>query len=69
MIGGKMMSIDTCIHCGRVIPEGRIICPICEQKEVKLGAILQSNNATEEEIEGAYELLYADIDKINDGGE
>lgn len=56
------MSVDTCLYCGRIVPEGRMICPICEQKATKLGSILQSNNATEEEVENAYEWLYADVE-------
>ena len=24
---------DTCVICGRVIPEGRQVCPACEQKQ------------------------------------
>ena len=55
------MSANTCVHCGRIIPEGRLGCPICERKEMKLGAMLQSNNATKEEVKDAYEWLYADI--------
>lgn len=55
------MSVNTCVSCDRIIPEGRMICPICEQKEVKYGRILQSLNATEEEVKSAYEWLYANI--------
>lgn len=63
------MDAEKCVCCGKIIPEGRLICPICEQKEVKIGIILQSNNATEEEVENAYELLHADIEGEFDGKE
>ena len=23
---------NTCIYCGEIIPEGRMVCPICEMK-------------------------------------
>lgn len=26
------MSVETCIVCGEVIPEGRQVCPVCEKK-------------------------------------
>lgn len=22
--------VDTCVCCGRIVPEGRMVCPICE---------------------------------------
>lgn len=30
------MKDDTCVCCGQVIPEGRMVCPVCED-EVKTG--------------------------------
>ena len=27
-----MDDVDRCVCCGAVIPEGRQVCPICEQK-------------------------------------
>ena len=29
------MDADTCVCCGSIVPEGRMVCPRCEQKEVK----------------------------------
>lgn len=26
------MSDNRCVCCGRIIPEGRQVCPVCEQK-------------------------------------
>lgn len=23
---------ERCLHCGRIIPEGRLICPYCEEE-------------------------------------
>ena len=60
------MSVNTCVSCDRIIPEGRQVCPICEQQESKYGRILQSQNATEEEVRKAYEWLYIDKEKINE---
>ena len=48
------MDAEKCMYCRAIIPEGRDVCPICEYKLIKAGSILQSNNATEEEIEGFY---------------
>lgn len=54
------MDANRCVSCDRIIPEGRMVCPICEQKEIKYGSILQSQNATEEEVREAYEWLFAE---------
>lgn len=53
------MDAERCVSCGRVIPEGRMICPICEQKEMKYGSILQSQNATAEQVQEVYDGLFA----------
>lgn len=29
---GGTMNEDRCVCCGAVIPEGRMVCPICERK-------------------------------------
>ena len=29
----KPRNDDTCVMCGRVIPEGRQVCPVCEKRE------------------------------------
>lgn len=52
------MDVDVCVCCGNPVPEGRMICPICEQKEIKYGSILQSQDATAEEVEKVYEWLF-----------
>lgn len=48
---------DRCVCCGEVIPEGRMICLQCEHMALKVGAILQSRNATNSEVKKAYESL------------
>lgn len=58
--------MDYCVCCGNRIPEGRMVCPNCERKEIKTGAILQSNSATNKEVQDAYEWLYANIDDVID---
>lgn len=57
------MDAERCVSCGTIIPEGRIVCPMCEQKEVKYGSILQSQDATIEEVEEVYEWLFTGDDK------
>lgn len=55
------MSQEYCACCGAPLSaEGTMICWSCEQGETKLGLILQSQNATKEEVKRAYEELYAD---------
>lgn len=49
------MDAERCMYCRKIIPEGRMICPMCEYKLTKLGAILQGKEMTEE-----------DMQKIND---
>ena len=29
----KAANEDRCICCGAIIPEGRLVCPLCEEKE------------------------------------
>lgn len=51
------MNEDRCVCCGEIVPEGRQICLNCEHRMTKVGAILQSRNATEEEVIKAYDFL------------
>ena len=51
------MNNNRCVVCDEIIPEGRMVCPICNQGFIKVGMILQSNNATKEETEQAYEFM------------
>ena len=51
------MDSKKCVSCGRSIPKNRTICPRCE-KEIKYGSILQSQDATAEEVEEVYEWLF-----------
>lgn len=30
--GNAMNNVDTCVMCGAIVPEGRQVCPICENK-------------------------------------
>ena len=54
MIGGVEMDADKCLCCGTIIPEGRVICPICEYKLNKAALIMQSGNVPEEDVEKFY---------------
>ena len=51
------MNEERCICCGEIVPEGRQVCWSCEHSMTKVGAILQSRNATEEEVAKAYNFL------------
>ena len=46
-----------CVMCGDIIPEGRTVCPNCENTIFKMGALLQSKNAPKEDIDGAYDTI------------
>lgn len=48
---------DRCVCCGEIIPEGRMVCSICEANSMKIGKILQTQNATPEEVERAYKSI------------
>jgi hypothetical protein len=48
---------DRCIVCNEIIPEGRMVCPFCESQQIKLGRILQSHQATNEEINKVYAFM------------
>lgn len=43
------MTVDRCVHCGKIIPEGRMICWGCEHGVIKFGDVLQSNKGTTNE--------------------
>lgn len=48
---------ERCVMCGEIVPEGRQVCPSCEQVMLRVGMIIQSQEATNEEIEKAYKSL------------
>lgn len=52
----KTMSENRCIYCNVIIPEGRMVCPKCEQS-------IKNNDITEREM---LEWLFADLDTIID---
>lgn len=60
------MDTNKCINCGRVIPKNRTVCLRCENEELKFGKILQTINATEEEVEDAYNWLYSNLEDAID---
>ncbi len=35
---------DTCIFCGRLVPEGTMVCPICEQENRDIVQIAPQEN-------------------------
>lgn len=55
------MNEDRCICCGEIIPEGRQICLNCEYRVGKIGSILQSQNATKDDVIKAYEFIQKGI--------
>jgi hypothetical protein len=50
------MAEERCVCCDEIIPKGRV-CEKCEQRILKVGSILQSNKATEEEVKNAYDSM------------
>ena len=55
------MDVDRCIVCGEPVPEGRQICLNCEYRVDKIGSILQSQNATKDDVIKAYEFIQKGI--------
>lgn len=55
------MNEDRCICCGKIIPEGRQVCLNCEYRVGKIGSILQSQNATKDDVIRAYEFIHNKI--------
>ena len=55
------MDVDRCIVCGEIVPEGRQICLNCEYRVDKIGSILQSQNATKDDVIKAYEIIQKGI--------
>ena len=55
------MDVDRCIVCGEPVPEGRQICLNCEYRVDKIGSILQSQNATKDDVIRAYEFIQKGI--------
>ena len=41
LIDGHMDNADHCVSCGAIIPEGRMVCPMCEndRREIKMSLI------------------------------
>ena len=59
------MSVGRCIYCNEMIPEEKKVCNLCGQRDIRVGTILQSQNATKEEVAEAYN----DLSKIPNDGE
>ena len=51
------MNEERCVICGSLIPEGRQVCWICEHDIVKIGSILQSHNAAEDDVIKAHKFI------------
>ena len=60
------MNNNRCLYCYEIIPEGRLICPMCERAQMKMGMILQNNNATATEVENAFNFTQRDKEKKNE---
>lgn len=57
------MNNNHCVCCGVIIPEGRMVCPSCENAQMRTGMILQSIKATEQEVKATYDFMgYNDDD-------
>lgn len=51
------MNNNRCLYCNEIIPEGRMVCFNCERVQMKMGMILQSLNATEEQVKTVYNAM------------
>lgn len=51
------MNNNRCLYCNEIILDGRMVCPFCENQQIKLGKILQSSQATNEEVNKAYAFM------------
>lgn len=60
------MSVNTCVHCGEIIPEGGMACWSCKHGIIKMGSILQSMGANVDEVEDAYSFIHTNPLKEED---
>ena len=51
------MNNNRCASCGVIIPEGRQVCPLCDRRQIRLGMILQSIEATTDDVKAAYAFM------------
>ena len=51
------MSEDRCIICNKVISDGKMMCSLCEDACTRIGMILQSRDATKDEIKKTYNFI------------
>ena len=56
------MKENRCIHCGAIIPEGRLSCNICEKSK------LSKHDKVMMELKDIAKALNIDIDYIEEGG-
>ena len=56
------MKENRCIHCGAIIPEGRLSCNICEKSK------LSKHDKVMMELKDIARVLNIDIDYIEDNG-
>ena len=48
------MNNNRYLYCDEIIPEGRMVCPLCNKNQIKVGSIMQSIEATKDEVDKAY---------------
>lgn len=60
------MGANTCVCCGSVISEDRMVCTMCEQREIKRRGAMQGNSVLDKEVVDSYEWLYASLEDIID---
>ena len=56
------MKENRCIHCGAIIPEGKLSCNICEKSKLSM------HDKVMMELEDIARVLNIDVDYIEDGG-
>lgn len=52
-----MAKANSCVYCQAIIPEDRMICPNCEYELTHIGRLLQSIEATEDQVQEAYKFI------------
>ena len=56
------MNENKCIYCGKTVDNNQKTCASCERGFMKLGMIMQSRQATEEEVDAARKMMEAKND-------
>ena len=53
-----MSSDNTCIFCSEIIPEGRMVCPTCEEVLSSISAVKYTNKSLFKRLKGRVKKLF-----------